>query len=195
VRGTAVNVTISGQYLTGTSGVTVSGANVAVSNLNVVNDTTVTATFTIDSAATTGLRNVSLTTPGGTVTLNNAFRVRGATVTFAVTSGNLTSGGRTPKDGVITVTNTSIAANANSSALTLTGAPTLNRTSGTGTFTITGGTCVNGTVVNPGNNTCTVNVHYVPPAAPASVTSQFRVLLQNSGASTNPLQSQQLSGN
>ena len=198
VRGTAVNVTLSGQYLTGTDplSVVVSGGNVAVSNVVVVNDTTVTATFTIASPAATGLRSVSLTTPGGPVTLNNAFRVQGANVTFAVTGGNLTSGGRTPKDGTITVTNTSNAANQDSSPLTLTAAPTLTRTSGSGTFTVTGGTCISGAVVNPGGGTCTVTVHYVPPALPASASSQMRVNLANTGANANPLTStQQFTGN
>jgi hypothetical protein len=186
-----VNVTLTGTFLTGTSAVAVSGANVAVSNIAVVNDTTVTATFTIDSGAALGQRNVSVTTPGGTVALNNSFRIVGAIVTF--TPAGLNTGGRTPKDGTVTVRNTATGANAG--PLTLTGAPTLTPISGTGTFSITGGTCVSGTVVNAGGGSCTVNVHYVPPAAPASVTSTMRVNLPNTGAATNPLQSGNITGN
>ena len=190
-RGASVNVTLTGTFLTGTSAVAVSGGGVTVSNIVVVNDTTVTATFAIASGAATGQRNVSLTTPGGTVTLNNSFRVLGANVTFTATG--LNTGGRTPKDGTVTVTNTATGASAG--PLTLTAAPTLTRTSGTGTFTVTGGTCISGAVVNSGGGTCTINVHYVPPAAPASITSTMRVNLANTGANANPLQSGNFTGN
>ncbi|HKV76920.1 MAG TPA: hypothetical protein VJP02_02195 [Candidatus Sulfotelmatobacter sp.] len=195
-RGGAVNVTLTGTFLTGTSAVTVSGTNVDVSNIVVVNDTTVTATFTIASSAALGQRSVSITTPGGTATLNNAFRVVGATVTFTPAGLTTNPGNRTPKDGTVTVRNTATGANAG--PLTLTGAPTLSAgvpPSGSGTFTISsGGTCVSGAVVNAGG-TCTINVHYVPPAAPASMSTTMRVNLANSGAATNPLQSQNITGN
>ena len=72
-RGQAVSVTLTGTNLTGATAVTVSGtaANaIAVSNLVVVNDTTITATFTIQAgAAITGANAthaVSVQTPGGT---------------------------------------------------------------------------------------------------------------------------------
>ena len=192
-RGTSVNVTLTGQYLTGASAVTVS-SDVAVSNVVVVNDTTVTATFAVGrpSNANLGLRNVSITTPGGTVTLNNSFRIVGATVTF--TSAGLTSipANRTPKDGTVTVRNTATGLNAG--PLTLTGAPTLTPLSGSGTFTITGGTCVSGAVVNAGG-TCVLNVHYAPPAAPASMSSTMRVNLPDTGAATDPQQSGSITGN
>ncbi len=190
-RGAAVNVTLTGTFLNDATGVAVSGGNVAVSNVVVMNDTTVTATFTIAGGATVGLRSVSITTPGGTTSLNNAFRVLGASVTFSASG--LNTGGRTAKDGTVAVTNTATGVNAG--PLTLTANPTLTRTSGTGTFTITGGTCVSGTVVNPGGASCTIDVHYVPPAAPASVTSTVRVNLANSGAATSPLQSANFTGN
>jgi len=76
LRGTNVNVTLTGTNLTGASAVTVSGTLVTVSNIVVVNSTTVTATFTITSAAAATARNVSVSTPGGTT--NN--------VTFTVTA-------------------------------------------------------------------------------------------------------------
>ena len=193
VRGSVVPVTITGANLTGTTAVTVSGTNVNVSSIVVVNDTTVTATFTINSAASLGLRNVSITTAGGTANLNNSFRILGATVTFSNPGLTTSPANRTPKDGTITVTNTATGANAG--PLTLTGVPTLTQTGGTGTFTITGGTCVSGLVVNSGGGSCTVGVHYVPPAAPASASSTAHATLPNSGAATNPLQGSNFNGN
>src|SRR5262249_50214393 len=58
-RGATVNVTLTGTNLTGASAVSVS-ADVSVSNIVVVNSTTVTATFTIGrpSNANLGLRSV-----------------------------------------------------------------------------------------------------------------------------------------
>jgi hypothetical protein len=105
----------------------------------------------------------------------------------------LNTGGRTAKDGTITVTNTATGANAG--RLTLTGAPTFTQTGGTGTFSITGGTCASGSVVSAGGSSCTITVHYVPPASPASVSSTMRINLANTGAATNPLQSQGITGN
>ncbi|HXJ90059.1 MAG TPA: hypothetical protein VMS18_24820 [Candidatus Binatia bacterium] len=192
-RGSVVNVTLSGTYLTGTSAVAVSGANVSVSGIAVVNDSTVTATFTITSGAALGPRNVSITTPGGTVTLNNSFRVVGATVTFSNPGLTTTPANRNPKDGTITVTNTATGANAG--PLTLTGAPAIAQTAGTGTFSITGGTCTSGVVVAAGGGTCTINVHYVPPAAPAAVGSTAHATLPNSGAATNPLNGSNFNAN
>jgi hypothetical protein len=196
-RGATVNVTLTGTSLTGASAVTVS-ADVVVSNVVVVNDTTVTATFTVGrpSNANLGLRNVSITTPGGTVTLNNSFRIVGATVTFTPAGLTTIPANRNPKDGTVTVRNTATGANAG--PLTLTGAPTLSTgvpPSGSGTFTITpGGTCVSGAVVNSGS-TCTINVHYVPPAAPASMSTTMRANLPNTGAATSPQQSGNITGN
>jgi len=193
-RGETVNVTLTGTNLTGTSAVTVSGSGVAVSNIAVVNDTTVTATFTIARSATLGQRNVSLTAPGGSVTLNNAFRVVGATVNFSSTGLTTNPANRSPKDGVVTVSNVAIGANAG--PLTLTGSPTLTPASGTGVFSITaGGTCISGAVVNAGAS-CTINVHYVPPASgPASATSTMRVNLPNTGATADPVVSGTITGN
>ena len=67
VRNSAITVTLTGQYLTGATQVNVSGAGVAVSNVVVVNDTTVTATFTIANNAVQGAaHNVTVVTPTGT---------------------------------------------------------------------------------------------------------------------------------
>jgi len=62
-RGVATAVTIAGTNLR--SGVTVdAGGDVAVSNVVVVDESTVTATFTPSPTASTGARNVSVTLPG-----------------------------------------------------------------------------------------------------------------------------------
>jgi len=66
LRGSSVLVTLTGNNLTGATGVTVSGSGVTVSGVTVMNDTTVTATFTISATATRGLRTVTVTTPSGT---------------------------------------------------------------------------------------------------------------------------------
>jgi hypothetical protein len=197
-RGAAVNVTLSGQYLSNASAISVTGngGGVTVSNIVVVNDSSVTATFTIARGATLGQRTVSITTPGGTTPLANAFRVVGATVSFTPAGLTSTPSNRNPKDGTVTVRNTATGANAG--PLTLTGAPTLSAgvpPSGSGTFSINpGSTCISGTVLNPGD-TCVINVHYAPPAAPASMSTTMRVNLPNTGATTSPAQSGNITGN
>jgi hypothetical protein len=76
-RGATVSVTLTGTNLTGATGVSVSGLlnGITVSNVQAVNATTVTATFTIGSNAPLTIRNVTVSTPGGNATLNNAFTV------------------------------------------------------------------------------------------------------------------------
>jgi hypothetical protein len=64
VRGTSVNVTLTGTGLSGVTSISMSGTGVTVSGLTVPNSTTVTATFTIAPTASLGARNVILTTPG-----------------------------------------------------------------------------------------------------------------------------------
>ena len=63
---TAVPVTLTGTSLLTTTGIIVSGTGVTPSNVVVVNDSTVTATFTITQAAATGPRSVTINTLGGT---------------------------------------------------------------------------------------------------------------------------------
>ena len=78
-RGTSESVTVTGTNFT-TYGTTlaVSGAGVTVSNVVVQDTNTITATFTIGSnaATTVGPRNVTVTTAGGSATLNNGFTVQ-----------------------------------------------------------------------------------------------------------------------
>lgn len=82
-----VAVTLSGNWLTGATQVNVSGAGVTVSNVSVVDDHTITATFTIAVNAATGARNVTVTTPGGP---SNAatFTVTPLPVAFTAASGS-----------------------------------------------------------------------------------------------------------
>ena len=108
-RGQAVSVTLTGTNLTGATAVTVSGTGanaIAVSNLVVVNDTTITATFTIQAgAAITGANAthaVSVQAPGGTsntvsftvfgpavVSITPASGKRGTTVPVTITGTGL----------------------------------------------------------------------------------------------------------
>ncbi|HEX7047357.1 MAG TPA: DUF6701 domain-containing protein [Gammaproteobacteria bacterium] len=78
-QGSAVNVTVTGSgFVAGATTLSVSGADVTTSNINVTSSTQLTATFTIGSAAALGFRNVTVTNPtpgGGNATLNNAFEV------------------------------------------------------------------------------------------------------------------------
>ena len=81
-RGESIAVSISGTDLAGTSAVTFR-AGVDVSSFNVESPTLVTAHIRIAESALIGPRNVSVTTPGGTATLNASFNVIGINPTFA----------------------------------------------------------------------------------------------------------------
>jgi hypothetical protein len=63
--GPSFNVTLTGTNLTGTTSLTVSGSGITVSNLRVVDDKTVTATFTIASTAGVSTRSVHTVNAGG----------------------------------------------------------------------------------------------------------------------------------
>jgi len=175
-RGTSVPVTLTGTGLNTATAVNVTGVNVNAT-FTIVNPTTINAIIVINPAAALGNHNVMVTTAGGN-TNNVPFTVLGATVAFAGPA-PMNTGGLTTKSGTITVSNT--AAGANAGPLTLTTAPTFTRVSGTGTgtFSITGGTCVNGAVVNPGSN-CTINVQYVPTN---TATAMYNVTITDSGDS------------
>ncbi len=72
--GQTLEVTITGTYLTGATSVSF-GAGISVNSFVVDSDTQIRANITIDAGATPGLRDVSVTTPGGTDTKPNAFNV------------------------------------------------------------------------------------------------------------------------
>lgn len=73
-QGQTITVTISGSHLTGATAVGF-GAGTTVASLSVVSDTQITASITIASDATVGVRDVSVTTPNGTGTKAVAFKV------------------------------------------------------------------------------------------------------------------------
>jgi hypothetical protein len=63
-RGASVPVTLTGTGFTQVGmSVTVSGSRVTVGNVTATSDTTLTATFTIQSTAATGSRTVTVTNP------------------------------------------------------------------------------------------------------------------------------------
>jgi hypothetical protein len=182
VRGTAVNVTFTGTNLTGATAITGIAGAIPVSNFTVVSATQVTATLNITPAAPLGIRNLGITTPGGTSN-TVPFRVIGGTAAFAgpVPALTTTPANGTTKTGTVTITNS--ATGANVGPITLTAAPVVNRVTGTGTFTVTGGTCVAGTVLNAGGPGCTVIVQYVPPTTGA-LGSTAHVTITDTGAAT-----------
>ena len=180
-RGTSVPVSIGGSGFTAATGVTVSGGGFTVTGFTVVSDTQITATFNIAPGAALGTgHNVQVVVPGGnTGTL--PFRVTGATIAFSAPSPALNTGGTSTKNGTITVSNTAIGANAG--PFTFTTAPTIAKVSGTGngTFSITGGTCVSGFVINAGSN-CSINVSYSGETNTA--TANGRVTATGTGIAT-----------
>ena len=159
-RGTTVTVTLTGTGLTGATGVDVSGSGVTVSNVTAVNDTTVTATFTITAGANLTARNVSVVTSTGP-TNNVAFTIvnpppptlasispasgsRGASVAVTLTGTNFTTGTTVAISG----------AGVSHNAVTVVNATTI-----TTTFTITAGAAQTGrnvTVTTPGGTSSSV---------------------------------------
>jgi hypothetical protein len=122
VQGSSVNVTLTGSDLTGATAVNVSGSGITVSNLAVVNDTTITATFAIAFNAAVSARNVTVATPAGNTgavifdvvegaapvltAISPASGVRGTSVTVTLTGTGL--GGTTGvavSGGGVTVSN------------------------------------------------------------------------------------------
>jgi hypothetical protein len=117
-----------------------------------------------------------------------------ASVGFSAPAPPLTTAtaNRNTKNGVITVTNSG------TGPLTLSAAPTIAKSVGsTGTFSIQpGGTCLSGTVVASGGGQCTIDVRYVPPAAPTTLTTATaNVTVTDSGAATGSQTSPNISGN
>jgi hypothetical protein len=176
LRGTAtLPVTFAGANLTGTTGISGLGGGITLvaGSLNVVSATQVNANLAISAAATLGIHNLGLTTPIGT-TNTLPFTVTGATISAPAPVLTTTPATTATKTGTITVT-------ANGAQLTLTAAPTITKvgTAG-GTFSITGGTCANGTAVAAGN-TCTIIMQYAPGTSTATATAN--VTITGTGAS------------
>jgi hypothetical protein len=179
VRGTTSvtgGITLTGTNLANATAITVSGSGVTATIVT-KNATTITATFAITAGAGLGSRNVTVTNPSGT-SGNVSFTVTGATLTISAPVPALNSGGTSTKNGVITVSNGN---GGNAGPFTFTTAPTI-ATVGTpsGTFSITGGTCVNGFVI-PTGGSCTINVRYVPTT---TTTSNANVTATGTGLAT-----------
>jgi hypothetical protein len=98
---------------------------------------------------------------------------------------------RAVKNGTITVTNSG------GSALTVTATPTVTKSAGPGTFSIQpGGTCISGASVAASGGTCTINVRYVPPAAPNTLTTATaHVTLTDTGAAATTQNGPNFQGN
>jgi hypothetical protein len=172
-RGTAVPVTLTGTGLSGATAVTVSGGNVTVNNITVVNDSTVSATFTITTGANLSGRNVTITTLGGT---SNA-------VTFTVTAPprpTLTSSA--PNTGVrgtavaVTLTGTHLTGatgvTVNGGGVNVSGLTVVNDTTVKATFTITAGATLstrNVTVTTPAGTSANASLFTVQGARLTSI--------------------------
>jgi hypothetical protein len=188
--GAPVPVTITGTNLTGATAVNAPGSpNITVTNFVAVSATTVTATLNLAPATTLGAHNITVTTPSG-ATNAVTFTVTGAAApTFSAPTPALTTtpANTTAKTGTITVTNPA----SSTGPLNLTAAPIIVRNTGTGAYTITGGTCVSGLAVAPGA-TCTIVVHYAPAT---TATSTAHVTLTDTGATTATQNSANFNGN
>jgi len=162
-RNSTVLVTLSGTNLAGVTALTVSGNGITVSGVTVVNPTTLTATFTISGAATLSVRNVTVTTAGGT---SNA-------VTFTVAAPTVT--GVSPNTGVrgtsvpVTITGTGLGAatgvTVSGSGVSFSNFTVANATTVTATFTVT---------ATAGLTARTVTVQ--TPSGNASLTGAFTVV-------------------
>jgi hypothetical protein len=166
-RGTAsVPVTLTGSGLTGTTTVNVSGNGFTVTNVTVVNDSTVTATFAIAPFATPGARNVTVTAPGGN---SNA-------VTFTVT---------VPPAGLFSIMpNTGARGTTQAVTLTgisLTGATAVNVSGGgiTVTFTVTNDTTINANFIIP--PAAALTARNVTVTAPSGTTTPVTFTVVNPG--------------
>ncbi|GAI53247.1 unnamed protein product, partial [marine sediment metagenome] len=73
-QGATLEVTIGGTNFTGATAVSF-GTGITVNSFTVVSATQITASISISATATLGLRDVSVTTPGGTGTLTDGFTV------------------------------------------------------------------------------------------------------------------------
>jgi hypothetical protein len=182
-RGTTVPVLATGYGLTGATAMSISGGTtctgVSSTNPSATGTSTVTASCPIPAGAGTGGHTVTVTN-GGVISNTVAFTVTGATLTISAPTPSMTTstGNLTPKAAVITVTNATTA----TGPFTFTAAPTISA-GANGTFSITGGSCANGTVLSnaAGSNTCTISVRYAPTNI---TTSTGNVTITGTGIAT-----------
>jgi hypothetical protein len=93
-QGQSLGVIITGAYFTGATTVSF-GAGITVNSFTVVSPTQITASISIGAAAAAGLRDVSVTTPGGTATLISGFSIIQAPPTISSVSPNEGTQGET----------------------------------------------------------------------------------------------------
>ena len=74
-QGATLNLTITGANFTGASQLQL-GPGIAVNNIDVLSPDQLTAKITIMTSTVTGARDITLTTPGGSVTLHDCFSVK-----------------------------------------------------------------------------------------------------------------------
>ncbi len=166
LRGSNVAVTLTGTNfsLLGST-VAVSGTGVTVGNVNVVNDTTITATFTIASNAAATARNVTVTTGGITTTpatftvqspppptlssISPASHARGGPpVAVTLTGTNFIAGATVAVSGGVTVRN-----------VTVVSSTTITATLSTSNFTSRGTKSVTVTTLGGTSNLLTYTVN------------------------------------
>jgi hypothetical protein len=180
LRGTTVAVTLTGNNLQGATAVAMNGTGISCTITGTPTTTTVNANCAIaGTASLTTARNVTVTTPISTATLTGAFQVTGATLDISapLPALNPTPANTATETSTITVSNiapSGTAPAASAAPFTFTSAAINPTGSATAGFTITGGTCVAGTVVNPGSN-CTITVQYAPGTSTATATATVTV--------------------
>jgi hypothetical protein len=103
IQGQSLFVIITGNYLSGATAVSF-GSGITVTGYTVNSATQITASITISGSATTGVRDVSVTTPVGTATKVGVFTVNLAAATISSVNPNQGSQGQTLNGVIITGT-------------------------------------------------------------------------------------------
>jgi len=104
-----------------------------------------------------------------TSTLNGTDALAGVTIGAPSPALTTAAANTSTKTGIITVSNSA------AGELILTATPAIVKVGPAGgTFTITGGTCANGSVVAPGGS-CTINVQYAPGTSTATATAHVTI--------------------
>jgi hypothetical protein len=103
-QGATLNITITGTNLSGTSEVRF-GTGIAVNSFTILSGNQVTANITIAADAAVGVRDVSVTTPGGSFTLSTGFTIKQGLPVIASISPNQDRQGATLN---VTITGTNL---------------------------------------------------------------------------------------
>jgi hypothetical protein len=158
-----IPVTLTGTSLATATSITVSASGVTCTiTTPAPTATTVHARCSITNAATLGTHTVAVVTSANGTSNTVNFAVTGGTVGFTGPTPSLVTGTTTAHNGTVTVSNPA----ASTGPVTLTAAPAVHKVGPAGgSFSIVtgvgGGTCANGTVLNPGGS-CTIVVRYTP---------------------------------